>query len=125
MGIYNRWKELRDAEFAAAAEKGEEEACYWKWEDTISHYNPKAGMAFDPTNQSLKVHIELYLKHRKKQLRKKHDGNDVGKPVQLFTKLLWGALAVRFHYFYPTDYDYVNIADAADDFIDTHVSKKG
>ncbi|SEM26537.1 hypothetical protein SAMN05216436_10340 [bacterium A37T11] len=25
MGIYNRWKELRDAEFAAAAEKGDEE----------------------------------------------------------------------------------------------------
>ncbi len=126
MGIYNRWKELRDAEFAAAAEKGEEEACWWAWKETISHYNPKRGMAFDPHNDSLLSHMERYLVHRKALIDFTSILDPGREPTKLLTKLLNGDLAVRFHYFYLLgDYDYGKQQQAADDFVAVHLTKRG
>src|SRR5690606_37747387 len=62
MGIFERWRELREAEIAAAAKQGKEETYLQQWLQTVAHYNPKPGVAFDPDNASLHTHMQTYLR---------------------------------------------------------------
>src|SRR5690606_25660658 len=72
MGIFERWRERREAEIAAAAKNGGEEAYLQQWKQTVAHYNPKPGIAFDPDNASLHAHMQTYLRDCRKQLEQRH-----------------------------------------------------
>src|SRR5690606_27164482 len=101
MGIFERWRERRDAEIAAAAKQGGAEACLRQWQQTVAHYNPKPGIAFDPDNASLHAHMQIYLRDRRERLEQRQRLPGINNPwMRLLTKLLIGDLAVRFRYFF-------------------------
>ncbi|MFB2120804.1 hypothetical protein [Parapedobacter sp. 2B3] len=127
MGIFERWRELREAEIAAAAKQGGQEACLQQWQQTAAHYNPKPGIAFDPDNASLHVHMQIYLRDCRKRLEQQQRLLNAHKPwMRLLTKLLIGDLAVRFRYFFLAgDFDYPTQQEAAAAFCEVYEGKGG
>src|SRR5690606_18618156 len=91
MGIFERWRERREAEIVAAAKKGVAEACLQQWQQTVAHYNPKPGIAFDRDNTSLHAHMQTYLRNCRERLEKRQrlPGPDNSR-ARLLTKLLIG-----------------------------------
>lgn len=83
-------------------------------------------MAFDPTNQSLKVHMEVYLKHKEKRLLyKKQVANSELNSV-LRTNNLAGDMAIRFITLQKTgEYPYKTQLEAAEAYAAVHISKSG
>src|SRR5690606_6666090 len=80
-------------------------------------------MAFDPDNASLHAHMERYVTQRRVELE-----NNAAKSrneFRLFSKLLALDLRVRFHYFFPTDYDYDSPQEAAAAFSSVYVTRRG
>ena len=127
MGIFERWRERREAEIAAAAKQGGAEACLRQWQQTVAHYNPKPGIAFDPDNASLHAHMQIYLRDRRERLEQRQRLPGINNPwMRLLTKLLIGDLAVRFRYFFLAgDFDYPTQQEAAAAFCEVYEGKGG
>lgn len=126
MGIFERWRELREAEIAAAAKQGGTEACLQQWQQMVAHYNPKPGIAFDPHNASLHAHMKIYLHDCRERLERQRMPGTHQPWMRLLTKLLIGDLAVRFRYFFLAgDFDYPTQQKAAEVFCEAYEGKGG
>ena len=127
MGIFERWRELREAEITVAAKKGAVGAYLQQWQQTIAHYNPKPGIAFDPDNASLHAHMQIYLRDCRERLEQRQRLPGINKPwMRLLTKLLIGDLAIRFRYFFLAgDFDYPTQQEAAEVFCEAYEGKGG
>ena len=127
MGIFERWRERREAEIAAAAKTGTAATYLQQLQHTVAHYNPKPGIAFDPDNASLHTHMQRYLRDCKERLEQQQRAPSINKPwTRLLTKLLIGDLAVRFRYFFLAgDFDYPTQQEAAEAFCEVYEGKRG
>ncbi|MGV3761559.1 hypothetical protein, partial [Parapedobacter sp.] len=87
MGIFERWRERREAEIATAVKQGAEETCLQQWQQTVAHFNPKPGVAFDPDNGSLHEHMQVYLRDCRQRLEQRQRLLSTNEPwARLLTK---------------------------------------
>src|SRR5690606_4543979 len=111
----------------AAAKQGKEETYLQQWLQTVAHYNPKPGVAFDPDNASLHAHMQTYLRDCRERLEQRRRLPGTHQPwARMLTKLLIGDLAVRFRYFFLAgDFDYPTLQEAAAAFCEVYEGKGG
>ena len=129
MGFFNRWREAREAAFEAARKTRSSPALVSGWYDTLQHHTPIPDLAFIPRQPSLLEHMTRYVCAKAAiimEWKNEQTRETEAPPSAIKTTMNSKIQSLDFRYRSKRGYyDYPNMAEAANAYSGSHLSKTG